>query len=112
MLCAAIATVLLCLAVVLLVSHIGLLTNATGLTNVVLVGIVPLTLIIGVVAAGVLKSRRPEVYAGIGGLHPEDGHLPPVERRRPPTSQHPRRPRRTAHEGRPDRAGRHRAHAG
>ena len=78
-LCAAIATVLLCLAVVLLVSHIGLLTNATGLTNVVLVGIVPLTLIIGVVAAGVLKTRRPDVYAGIGGLHPEDGHLPPVE---------------------------------
>jgi amino acid transporter len=79
-LCAAIATVLLCLAVVLLVSHIGLLTNASGLTNVVLVGIVPLTLIIGVVAAGVLKSRRPDVYAGIGGLHAEDGHLPPVER--------------------------------
>ena len=52
---------------------------ATGITNVILVGIVPLTLVIGFVAAGVLKERRPEVYAGIGGMHPEDGHLPPVE---------------------------------
>jgi amino acid transporter len=77
--CAAVATVLLTLAVTLLVSHIGLLTNAAGITNVILVGIVPLTLIIGIVAAEVLKRRRPEVYAGIGGIHPEDGHLPPVE---------------------------------
>ena len=45
----------------------------------ILVGIVPLTLLVGFVTAGVLKKRRPEVYAGIGGTHPEDGHLPPVE---------------------------------
>ena len=77
--CATIATVLLGLAVTLLVAHIGLLTNATGITNVILVGIVPLTLIVGFVAAGVLKKRRPEVYAGIGGMHPEDGHMPAVE---------------------------------
>jgi hypothetical protein len=77
--CAAVATVLLTLAVVLLVSHIGLLTNSAGITNVILVGIVPLTLVIGFVAASVLKTRRPAVYAGIGGVHPEDGHLPPAE---------------------------------
>jgi hypothetical protein len=78
-LCAALATVLLSLAVVLLVSHIGLLTNASTPVNVVLVGIVPLTLVIGLIAATVLKARRPQVYAGIGGMHPEDGHLPPPE---------------------------------
>ncbi|GAA3616648.1 APC family permease [Microlunatus ginsengisoli] len=77
--CALLATVLLTLAVVLLVSHIGLLTNAAGITNVILVGIVPVTLLIGIVAAGVLKNRRPAVYAGIGGVHPEDGHVPPAE---------------------------------
>ena len=54
-------------------------SNATGVINVILVGIVPLTLIIGYVAAGVLKRNRPEVYAGIGGVHPEDGHVPPAE---------------------------------
>ena len=44
-----------------------------------LVGIVPVTLLIGVIAARVLKARRPAVYAGIGGAHAEDGHLPPAE---------------------------------
>ena len=77
--CAAIATVLLGLAVTLLVGHIDLLTAAGPATNIVLVGIVPLTLVIGWIAAGVLKSRRPGVYAGIGGMHPEDGHVPPAE---------------------------------
>ena len=76
---AVVATVLLTLAVTLLVSHISLLTNAPTPTNVILVGIVPLTLIIGVVAAEVLRRRRPEVYAGIGGMHPEDGHVPAAE---------------------------------
>lgn len=77
--CGALAAVLLALAVSLLVSHISLLTNAVGLINVILVGIVPLTLIIGFVAAEVLRRRRPDVYANIGGLHAEDGHLPPIE---------------------------------
>lgn len=76
---AVVATILLTSAVVLLVSHISLLTNALGVTNAVLVGIVPLTLIIGVVAALELRRRRPEVYAGIGGVHREDGHVPPTE---------------------------------
>ncbi len=76
---AVVATVLLSLAVTLLVSHISLLTNAPTPTNVILVGIVPLTLIIGIVAAEVLRRRRPEVYAGIGGMHPEDGHVPAAE---------------------------------
>jgi amino acid transporter len=78
-LCAAVATVLLALAVVLLVSHIELLTNAPTGVNLVLVGIVPVTILVGVIAASVLKVRRPRVYAGIGGMHPEDGHLPPAE---------------------------------
>ena len=77
--CAAVATVLLTLAVVLLAVHIDLLTNADTATNVVLVGIVPLTLVVGWVAATVLKVRRPAVYAGIGAAHPEDGHVPTLE---------------------------------
>ncbi|HEU5483678.1 MAG TPA: amino acid transporter, partial [Microlunatus sp.] len=76
---AALGTILLSLAVVLLVSHIDLLTTAAGLTNVILVGIVPVTFVVGIVAALVLRRRRPEVYAGIGGSHAEDAHLPGPE---------------------------------
>ena len=59
--------------------HIDLLTNADQMTNILLVGIVPLTLLIGWIAAGVLKVRNPAVYAGIGGMHAEDGHIPAAE---------------------------------
>ncbi|MBS1692536.1 MAG: APC family permease [Actinobacteria bacterium] len=77
--CAALAALLLCAACVILVTHIDLLTNATLVTNVVLVGIVPATFAAGVVGALILKRSRPAVYAAIGGLHPEDGHIPPPE---------------------------------
>lgn len=77
--CAVVATLLLTAAVVVLAWHIDLLTAADQMTNILLVGIVPVTLLIGIVAAGVLKRRSPAVYAGIGGLHPQDGHLPPAE---------------------------------
>lgn len=77
--CAVVATVLLALVVVLLVSHVDLLTNAGTTVNVFLVGIVPLTLLVGVIGASGLKARRPDVYAGIGRVHVEDGHLPPPE---------------------------------
>ena len=77
--CAAVGGVLLWGAVFLLVTHIDLLTNVTGFTNVILVGIVPATFAAGVVAALVLKKRRPAVYAAIGGIHPEDGHIPQPE---------------------------------
>ena len=77
--CAAVGGVLLWGAVYLLVTHIDLLTNVTGLTNVILVGIVPATFLAGVIGALVLRKRRPDVYATIGGIHPEDGHIPPPE---------------------------------
>ncbi len=74
--CAILGTVLLAVAVTVLVAHIDLLTAAGPTTNSILVGIVPLTLLVGVVAASVLKINKPEVYARIGGNHPEDGHVP------------------------------------
>lgn len=77
--CALFGGILLLAAVYVLVTHIDLLTNAPLRTNVFLVGIVPVTLLITGIAAQVLKRRRPQVYAGIGGVHPEDGHIPAPE---------------------------------
>lgn len=77
--CAAVGAVLLTGACVLLVVHIDLLTNAHGVMNVVLVGIVPATFLAGFVGALALKARRPDIYTAIGGIHPEDGHVPAPE---------------------------------
>ncbi|HEY5878106.1 MAG TPA: amino acid transporter, partial [Nakamurella sp.] len=60
--CAALAAVLLTAAVIALAANIELLTAADTATNVMLVGIVPLTLLAAAVAARVLKARRPQVY--------------------------------------------------
>jgi len=77
--CAALAAVLLTAAVIALAIHIDLLTTAEGATNVLLVGIVPVTFVSAAVAARVLKARRPQIYAGIGAVHVEDGHIPAPE---------------------------------
>ena len=77
--CAALAAVLLAAAAIALAVHIDLLTTAEGAINVVLVGIVPVTFLAAAVGARVLKARRPAVYAGIGAVHAEDGHLPATE---------------------------------
>jgi amino acid transporter len=77
--CAAIAAVLLTAAVLALAINIDLLTAAGTTTNILLVGLVPLTLLVGVIAARIRKARRPEVYARIGGAHLEDGHIPAPE---------------------------------
>jgi amino acid transporter len=58
--------VLLAAATYLLVDHIELLTAASTTVNVLLVGIVPLTLAVGTAAALWLRARHPERYAGIG----------------------------------------------
>jgi amino acid transporter len=77
--CAAVATVLLAFAVVLLARHIDLLTGAGLTINLFLVAVVPVTLLLGWAGAAVLKARNPSVYANIGGLHTEDGHVPAPE---------------------------------
>ena len=77
--CGLLGGILLSLAVCVLVAHIDLLTNAALTTNLLLVGIVPATLLVAGAAALVLKRRRPRVYAAIGGVHPEDGHIPAPE---------------------------------
>ncbi|HEY5882841.1 MAG TPA: amino acid transporter, partial [Nakamurella sp.] len=66
-----------------LAANIELLTAADTATNVMLVGIVPLTLLAAAVAARVLKARRPQVYAGVGAVHTEDGHIPAPEPKDP-----------------------------
>ena len=70
---------LLTAAVLALAINIDLLTAAGATTNILLVGLVPLTLLVGVIAARICKARRPEVYARIGGAHLEDGHIPAPE---------------------------------
>jgi amino acid transporter len=60
------SAVLLAAATLLLVDHIELLTAASTTVNVLLVGIVPLTLAIGTACALWLRARHPERYAGIG----------------------------------------------
>lgn len=77
--CALLGGILLSLAVCVLVAHVDLLTNAGLGTNVLLVGIVPVTFLLAGAAALVLKRRRPDVYSAIGGVHPEDEHIPAPE---------------------------------
>lgn len=66
---ALLAAVLLTAALVLLVAKIDLLTDAGTAVNVWLVGLVPLTLLGGVVAARIVRRRLPHVYARVGALH-------------------------------------------
>jgi hypothetical protein len=63
---AVVSAVLLAVATYILVSNVGLLTNASASVNVALVGIVPATLLVGGVLAVWLRNRRPEVYARVG----------------------------------------------
>jgi amino acid transporter len=60
------SSVLLAAATYVLISNVGLLTNAPAGVNVVLVGIVPVTLLVGGVLAVLLRGRRPETYARVG----------------------------------------------
>ncbi|MEZ0491140.1 APC family permease [Kineococcus sp. TBRC 1896] len=61
------AAVLLTAATGLMVRHVGVLTGAPTGTNAVLVAIVPAALLLGVVLAQLLRARRPDLYARIGG---------------------------------------------
>ncbi|PRY14660.1 amino acid/polyamine/organocation transporter (APC superfamily) [Kineococcus rhizosphaerae] len=61
------ATVLLTVALGVLVRHVALLTAAPTSTNVVLVAVVPAVFAVGVLLARVLRRRRPDLYARIGG---------------------------------------------
>jgi amino acid transporter len=63
---AVVSAVLLAGATYVLISNVGLLTNAPASVNAVLVGIVPVTLLVGGVLAVWLRSRRPETYARVG----------------------------------------------
>jgi amino acid transporter len=60
------SALLLAAATVVLVENVDLLTNASAATNVLLVGIVPATLLVGFALAAWLRARRPATYARIG----------------------------------------------
>ena len=61
-----VSAVLLTVAIVIMVDNVELITGASGLVNVILIGIIPVTLGIGLVLALWLRSNRPAVYARIG----------------------------------------------
>ncbi len=80
------SSVLLAAATYVLVDDIELLTAASTTVNVLLVGIVPLTLAVGAGLALWLRARRPERYAGIGdgadaGAAPTPELLPTTDHR-------------------------------
>ena len=75
----ALATGLLSVVLVVLVANIDLLTNAPPATNALLVGVVPVVFAGGLLGAAWLRRYRPQVYARIGAVHPEDGSLPAAE---------------------------------
>jgi amino acid transporter len=63
---AIVAAALMVGVLALVLSNISLLTNSTGVVNYIIVGIVPVSFVIGMIWAQVLKRRRPEAYQRIG----------------------------------------------
>ncbi|MGW0532907.1 APC family permease [Streptomyces sp. NPDC003032] len=59
-----VATVLLGVALVLVITHVDLFTGASPLVNAVLVSLVPAVLVLGFALAWRLRRSRPEVYEG------------------------------------------------
>ncbi|WP_399924580.1 APC family permease [Streptomyces kanamyceticus] len=65
-----VATVLLGVALVLVVTHVDLFTGASPLVNTLLVALVPAVLVLGVALAWRLRRSRPEVYANFAAEPP------------------------------------------
>ncbi len=61
-----VSSLLLTVATYILVSSVGMLTNASTTVNVVLVSIVPAALLAGGLLAVWLRARRPAMYARVG----------------------------------------------
>ncbi|QOC27083.1 APC family permease [Microbacterium hominis] len=59
--------VLMLVFLVLIVVNIDVLTGADAATNAVIVGVIPVSFLIGLVLAEGLRRSRPAAYAGIGG---------------------------------------------
>ncbi|MFG2622428.1 amino acid permease [Streptomyces sp. NPDC048507] len=71
------AAVLLAVAICLVVSKVGLFTQASPTVNTVLVALVPAVFLAGLLLAGRLKSRRPEVYARFAEDRPAEDRPAP-----------------------------------
>ena len=63
--CPAIAAVLLALVIAAVVTQIDILTARTGVVNVILIGVVVGSILIGVARALWLRSHRPDIYEGL-----------------------------------------------
>lgn len=63
---ATVAAVLMLIVTALILSNVSLLTNASDPVNTVIVLIVPVSFLIGIIWAELLKRRRPEQYERIG----------------------------------------------
>ncbi|HEY4005097.1 MAG TPA: APC family permease [Pseudonocardia sp.] len=75
---AALASILLIGATLLMVKNINLITNAGPAINAVLVAVTPVSLIVGVLLAWRLRALRPDVYACVG--RDTEGPKVPVQR--------------------------------
>ena len=66
---AVLATIALLVVTLLVTATMELLTGSTDvLFNATLIAVTPVVFLVGVIAAAVIKRRRPEVYARIGGI--------------------------------------------
>lgn len=77
-----VSSILLAVASAILVSNVALLTNAPTALNVFLVGLVPFTLIVGLLLAAWLRRSNPIVYARIGWSHDESVPDPAIRTRK------------------------------
>lgn len=59
--------------------HMELLTGASGKVNAILMISVPVTVVVGLVAASWLRSSAPEKYATFGGAEPDDDVTPTLQ---------------------------------
>jgi amino acid transporter len=72
------STVLLAVALYVTLDNVELITASSAGVNAVLVGIVPLTLLVGVALARWLRRSRPAVYARIGEGRDDDAAAAPA----------------------------------
>lgn len=72
---AIISLIAMAVLLVVLVITIDYLTAAGPVINAVILAVVPVVLLIGAIYALVLRARRPEVFARIGGADPESTRI-------------------------------------
>jgi amino acid transporter len=74
-----VSAVFLAVALYVTVDNVALITASSTTVNLVLIGIVPLTMLVGLVLARWLRRNRPATYAQIGGGHSDGSARPGAE---------------------------------